>query len=101
MKIVYALKEINTGLFYSQKHKDIVELGLDIQFFDNNLDAKLVISNPISLGMHQPLWFATLSAIERMYDKPILEIDELNEDMIKDTASLFKFKIVPIAIMEW
>ena len=101
MKIVYALKEINTGLFYSQKRKDIIELGLDIQFFDNNKDAMLAISKPISLGIHQPLWFTTLSAIECMYDKPIMEINNITEDMIRDTASLFKFEIVPIAIVEW
>lgn len=100
MKVVYALKEINTGLYYDSSIKDITELSHKTKMFENKADAILFCNEVPCYCYSYPHWYTTLSAIERMYDKPIMEID-LDHDLIKDTASLFKFEVVPIAIMEW
>lgn len=100
MKVVYALKEINTGLYYDSNIKDITELSRKTKMFENKADAILFCNEVPCCGYSYPHWYTTLSAIERMYDKPIMEID-LDYNLIRDTASLFKFEVVPIAIMEW
>lgn len=100
MKVVYALKEINTGLYYDSNLKDITELSHKTKMFENKADAILFCNKVPCCCYSYPHWHTTLSAIERMYNKPIMEID-LNHDLIGDTASLFKFEVVPIAIMEW
>lgn len=94
--IVYALKEINTGLFYSEANKDICRLGLKTKFYTDKRLA-LVDLSYYKLPYPDCKWYTTLSAIEKMYDKPILEID-ITKDLLDDTASLFKFKVVPIEI---
>lgn len=94
---VYALQEVNTGLYYT-KYKDIAELSLHTLFFPKKELAEIVLKQPVSLGLTTPYWRTTLSAIEKMYDKPIMEINELTADMIRDTSSLFKFEIVAIEI---
>lgn len=98
--IYYALKEKRTGLFYSENLRDISELGPDTLLFKGAVAAIEYKHTPIVRDLSRPKWFTTLSAIERMYDKPILEIDEITDDMINDTASLFNFIIVPITIEE-
>ena len=100
MKVAYALKEINTGLYYDSNIKDITELSHKTKMFENKADAILFCNKVPCCGYSYPHWYTTLSAIERMYEKPIMEID-LNYDLIRDTASLFEFEVVPIAIMEW
>lgn len=100
MKIIYALKEINTGLFYSQKYKDIVELSIMTKFFGTKKEAYQYKKNKGPYGISLPVILTSFSAIEKMYDKPLYDIDEITEDMLRDTASLFKFKVVPIEIKE-
>lgn len=98
--IVYALKEINTGLFFSTIHKDVTELSRATQFFDTKKDAYTYKKNKNIHNIPTLNLLTAFSAIEKMYEKPIYEIDEVTEDMLKDTASLFKFKVVPIEIKE-
>lgn len=99
MKIIYALKEINTGLFYSQELKDITELSLKTKLFEKQADAILFCKEVYGCSYSYPHWYTTLSAIERMYDKPIMEV-ELNYDLLRDTASLFEFKVVTLELSE-
>lgn len=97
---LYALREINTGLYYSRRRKDICELGADTLFISEEIRALHYRMDEFAHKLSEPVWYTALSAIEKMYDKPILEVDGITEDMIKDTASLFKFKVVPIEVKE-
>lgn len=97
---LYALKEVNTGLYYSRRLKDICELGADTLFISDQIHAVHYRTDDFVHKLSKPVWYTTLSAIEKMYDKPILEINDITEDMIRDTASLFKFKVVPIEVKE-
>ncbi|MCM1324201.1 MAG: hypothetical protein NC218_08560 [Acetobacter sp.] len=95
---LFALKEVNTGLYYNENIKDIAELSVRTLFFKTKKEAYKYLNKTLN-DYQVSVWFTTLSAIERMYDLPIFLVP-LTPDLIQDTAGLFKFKVQRLTLLE-
>ena len=98
--MLYVLKEMNTGLYSSQREGRLSPIS-EAMLFSNKKIAEDTGKKKYAFGLSYATWKCVVDDLEREYNrKPIELIDDIGIATIREFAWMYKFKIVPVDIVE-